>query len=70
MSRQTHEAIRRVLKEASEQEHVFDLSDVERLTWMIGRAYELGRSVNTSHAPSTNRRQEPAVWRRKRQTSR
>lgn len=39
------DAVRQVLTEAGEHERFFDYSDVERLAWMIGRAYELGRSA-------------------------
>jgi hypothetical protein len=37
------DAVRQVLKEAGEHDRFFDYSDVERLAWMIGRAYQLGR---------------------------
>ena len=35
MNRNSRDAVRRVLKEATEDEHFFDLSDAERLNWMI-----------------------------------
>jgi hypothetical protein len=35
-------AVRQVLKEASEHHRFFDFSEAERLTWMIERAFVLG----------------------------
>ena len=35
--------IRRVLREAANAPHFFDLSDGDRLNWMIAKGFELGR---------------------------
>jgi hypothetical protein len=53
MEIETREAIRRVLKEAGNTPCFFDLSDGERLNWMIGRAFALGRLQ-----PSTRKQQK------------
>ena len=44
MCHEKRNAIRRVLKDAAEHERFFDYSDVERLAWMMSRAYELGKT--------------------------
>lgn len=61
-------AIRRVLKEAGEHERFFDLSDAERLTWMLGRAYQLGQSETSSNSKRAKRETRP--WSRRVPTSR
>ncbi len=43
MSKASRNAVRQVLKEAAEHERFFDLSDAERLKWMIALAFQLGR---------------------------
>ena len=43
MTHITEQAVRRVLREASNSEHFFDLSDGERLLRMIAMGFELGR---------------------------
>ncbi len=40
-----HDAVRRVLVEAAAAENFFDLSDAQRLEWMIQRGFKLGRKV-------------------------
>jgi len=35
--------VKQVLAEAAEAPHFFDLSDAQRLSWMIERAYTLGK---------------------------
>jgi hypothetical protein len=42
-------AIRRVLREAAQTSNFFDLSDAERLTWMLGRIYEIGQRQRNIH---------------------
>ncbi len=39
-------AVRQVLTEASNAVHFMDLSDAERINWMIERAYQLGRNAS------------------------
>lgn len=46
MSHEAYEVIRRVLEEAIELPSFFDLSDAERVNWMIFRGYELGKLLN------------------------
>jgi len=43
MYEETPAIVRQVLTEATDFPAFFDLSDGERLNWMIARAYELGR---------------------------
>jgi hypothetical protein len=47
-----NEAVRKVLREAADTPHFFDLSDAERLVGMLGMAFELGqkRAANGNHA--------------------
>jgi hypothetical protein len=56
MDSETKEAVRQVLLEAGSAPNFFDLSDAERLNWMIGRGYELGRQRKPL---------KPYRWRRK-----
>jgi hypothetical protein len=42
MRTQSVQAVRQVLVEAAKYERFFDLSDAERLNWMIARAFQLG----------------------------
>lgn len=49
MRPETREAIRQVLREASDHKIFGGMSFAERLNWMIGRGYELGgRDVERS----------------------
>jgi hypothetical protein len=43
MQRDAMDAVRQVLNEAGDTPHFFDLSDCERLNWMIARGFELGK---------------------------
>lgn len=62
-SRATRAAVRKVLNEAAEAPHFFDFSDAERLSWMIGRGYELGRR-GRAPAARRNRRRKPTSKRK------
>ncbi|HEY4364939.1 MAG TPA: hypothetical protein VGN17_28500 [Bryobacteraceae bacterium] len=44
MNRKLSPIVRRVLSDAAKAPHFFDFSDAERLAWMIGRAYAIGRA--------------------------
>jgi hypothetical protein len=44
LQHETTDAIRQVLTEAANAPHFFDLSDAERLNWMIARGFELGHA--------------------------
>lgn len=48
MQSKPHDAVRQVLKEAAQTAKFFNLSDAERLNWMIERAYRLGCEFQTS----------------------
>lgn len=51
MNKRATRAVRQVLNEAGNSPHFFDLSDGERLNWMIARAFALGsqsKSVNAN----------------------
>ena len=51
MSHDKLDAIRQVLIEAAQAPNLFDLSDAERLDWMIERAFVIGaQSVNADTA--------------------
>jgi len=43
MRLEAREAIRRVLREASDHDKFCGMTFAERLNWMIGRGFELGR---------------------------
>lgn len=43
MNEQTNQIVKRVLSEAADAQHFFDLSDAQRLNWMTARAYEIGK---------------------------
>jgi hypothetical protein len=68
MEYSSQNAVGQVLKEAGEHDRFFDLSDAERLTWMIERAFALGaQSVEggalnrqQSHDGAVRQRQSPA----------
>jgi hypothetical protein len=70
MNKEAHDAVRKVLKEAGEHEHFFDFSDAERLTWMIERAYKLGRATTALRTVVHTPGQKSSRCSRKRQTSR
>ena len=69
MPSESYEAVGQVLKEAAEHEHFFDLSDAERLTWMIQRAYEMGRTAAIRNDPAGQSQGCP-IWSPKKQTYR
>ncbi|HZL38111.1 MAG TPA: hypothetical protein VFC78_22535 [Tepidisphaeraceae bacterium] len=66
----SQQAVRQVLKEAGEHDRFFDFSDAERLTWMIERAYELGRSEIAARTAARSRNLKPSPCLPKHQTSR
>lgn len=43
------QAAKQVLAEAAAAPHFFDFSDVERLIWMLERAFEIGRGEGGLH---------------------
>lgn len=45
MNRQKKPIVKQVLTEAVDVPHFFNLSDAQRLNWMIERAYELGKTT-------------------------
>ncbi len=51
MQQEAKEAVRQVLSEAGDAPHFFDLSDAERLSWMIARAFVLGQSQQRTARP-------------------
>ena len=51
MQKQAVTAVRQVLSEAGNAPHFFDLSDAERLNWMIARAYVLGSQRKAKVTP-------------------
>jgi hypothetical protein len=55
MRKQVRDAVGRVLREAARARHFFDLSDAERLNWMIARAFELGRRTRDVSSVATPR---------------
>lgn len=58
MSPEAIDVIRRVLEEAIELPSFFDLSDAERVNWMIFRGYQLGKALRLKQdvkaAPETS----------------
>lgn len=70
MANASQSAVRQVLKEAGEHDRFFDLSDAERLAWMIERAYELGRSATAPRSAARARNPKPPACLPKRQTCR
>jgi hypothetical protein len=61
MRPENRDAVRQVLREASDHKNFGGMSFAERLNWMIGRGYELGRiedprstKVNTSKSKDQN----------------
>ena len=45
MNQKKKTIVKQVLTEAVDVPHFFNLSDVQRLNWMIERAYELGKAA-------------------------
>jgi hypothetical protein len=56
MSRETLDAIRQVLVEATCEPHFFDLSDAERLNWMIARAFQIGSQQKSNNGSGNDHR--------------
>jgi hypothetical protein len=56
MNNKIRDVIRRVLKAAANTPNFFDLSDAERLNWMIAQAFILGQ-LSAARATCTRRRQ-------------
>ena len=56
--------VRRVLSEAANAPHFFDLSDAQRLNWMIEHAYTLGQQEPLLARTDASRRKRRRVKRR------
>lgn len=56
MTSQSRTVVRRILRAAQNAPHFFDLSDAERMVWLILRAYDAGRASVGTHQPRATAR--------------
>ena len=64
MKTDSKQIVLRVLNEASNAEHFFDLSDAERLAWMVERAFVLGTQC-IKQRPRGRGRRRPRLKRKR-----
>lgn len=62
-----HLIAKQVLRDAGLSEHYWNLSDAEKLTWLIERAYTIGVAAAPQPSPTLS---EPPVVRHRRPTYR
>jgi hypothetical protein len=65
MIRQAKAIVRQVLSEATDAPQFFDQSDAQRLNWMIGRAFELGKQQRSKKGLSATKRRRQGRRQRK-----